>query len=117
MSEDPRQRLAYDRTHLANERTFAAWIRTGLTVSAAGFGVTHLSSELKVAPAASLWLGMLFGLAGIGFILFGAWRFSRVSRDLSRAGSPNTPVTLSAIFILAALLSVLLVLVVLIPIF
>ena len=33
---DTRDALAYDRTHLANARTFAACLRTGLSVAAGG---------------------------------------------------------------------------------
>jgi hypothetical protein len=48
--EDPRQRLAYDRTLLANERTFAAWIRTGLSVAAVGLAAGQLLPRRRPAP-------------------------------------------------------------------
>ncbi|MDO9711409.1 DUF202 domain-containing protein [Paracraurococcus lichenis] len=38
MSDDPRVPYAADRTVLAAERTYAAWVRTGLVALAAGVG-------------------------------------------------------------------------------
>jgi putative membrane protein len=65
------------RTHLANERTFLAWWRTGLTCLAVGFGAG------KIVPSVSKqteWpyavLGAGFGLLGLGFIVY-AYRRQR----------------------------------------
>ncbi len=84
-------RLAYDRTHLANERTFAAWIRTGLAIAAAGIAAAH------IVPAAerervTLSIGAVFVLLGAAIVVFGAWRFLQVARDLQELRSAHAPV-------------------------
>ena len=40
------QQYALDRTVLANERTYAAWIRTGLGAMVAGLAIEHLLIEV-----------------------------------------------------------------------
>lgn len=50
---------------LANERTFLAWVRTGLALDAAGLAVLHLLPEL-VVPGAREALGLaLVALAAL----------------------------------------------------
>lgn len=109
MSEDPRQRLAYDRTLLANERTYAAWLRTGLAVAAVGLAVAHLAELPASDPSVPALFGGGFVLVGIGIIAFGAWRFTRVNRDLAEAGSPATAVRAWIVYAVTGLLAVLLV--------
>jgi putative membrane protein len=107
--DDPRPRLAYDRTLLANERTFAAWLRTGLSVAALGLAIAHFIAE----PASARWyprvLGALFVGLGIGTVLFGAWRFARVARDLEATSSPSSALAPWVVYTLAAAASLLLV--------
>jgi putative membrane protein len=105
--EDPRQRLAYDRTLLANERTFAAWIRTGLSVAAVGLAAGQLLPEAAGRRRYVAALGVLLVVAGIGIMAFGAWRFAAVGRDLAGAGSPHARAP-TAIYALTALVALLL---------
>ena len=58
------------RDHLANERTFLAWLRTGLSLAGAGFGV------IKFLPGVfdNLILGFVLIAVGIGVLAFGALR-------------------------------------------
>lgn len=71
LAED-RTDWAFERTLLANDRTFSAWIRTGLTTVAAGFGVTRLLPDVQPAWLIP-WLGVLFVLVGGGILLIGYW--------------------------------------------
>ena len=106
--EDPRPRLAYDRTLLANERTFAAWIRTGLSVAAVGLVAGQL---LPGSPGRRRYvaaLAVLLVAAGIAIMAFGAWRFAAVDRDLAGQGSRAARASPAAIYALAALVGVLL---------
>ncbi|HEU4453867.1 MAG TPA: DUF202 domain-containing protein [Longimicrobium sp.] len=84
--------LAYGRTLLANERTYAAWLRTGLAGAAVGLAVAHLAELPGSGRSLAAPFGGGFVLVGIGIIAFGAWRFTRVNRDLAEAGSPATAV-------------------------
>jgi inner membrane protein YidH len=73
------------RTRLANERTYLAWWRTGLTSIAVGLAAGKLIPELSDGAA---WpyqlLGGAYTLLGFAFILFGQRRQVQVERSLRR---------------------------------
>ncbi len=85
---DPRPDLAYSRTHLANQRTYAAWLRTGLSIAGAGLVLAAITER-----AGMFGLGVLFVCLGATAIVFGAWSFHRVSGTLKRAGTPSASIT------------------------
>jgi putative membrane protein len=119
--------------HAANERTFLAWVRTGLAVIAFGFVVEKLN--LFIATLASmqsseagrrLWLhrlttplGRYDGLAliavGIGLIVVAGLRYMRTSRlidkpEATMTGDVRAEMAVSALLaVLAAAFSVYLV--------
>jgi putative membrane protein len=112
---DPRVRLALDRTHLANERTFAAWIRTGLSVGAVGIAVAHFSPTGQRESGRVMGLGGALLVIGIGLIAFGGRRYAQVNRHLGTASAPALPAAprvlgALAILLCLALLAVLLML-------
>jgi putative membrane protein len=73
------------RTRLANERTYLAWWRTGLTALAVCVGVGRLVPELTDA---TLWpyelLGAGYGILGVAFIAAAYARARAVQRALDR---------------------------------
>jgi putative membrane protein len=73
------------RTHLANERTFLAWWRTGLTALAAGIAlgrvVPELSSKTKALDLAG---GVIFALLGVAFVAYGTYREKVVRAAVAR---------------------------------
>jgi inner membrane protein YidH len=73
------------RTRLANERTYLAWWRTGLTAIAVGLAAGKLIPELSEGAA---WPYQLLGggytLLGFAFILYGQRRQLEVERSLQR---------------------------------
>lgn len=75
------------RTRLANERTYLAWWRTGLTTFAVGLAAGKLVPELSSGAA---WpyeaLGVAFGLVGLLFITYAYLRQRRVEEALARGG-------------------------------
>jgi putative membrane protein len=75
------------RTKLANERTYLAWWRSGLTAFAVSVGVGKLVPGLS---SGSNWpyvvLGICFALLGLAFIGLGYVRFRAVNAALA-AGS------------------------------
>jgi putative membrane protein len=105
--------------HAANERTFLAWVRTGIAVIAFGFVIEKFNLfVLTIASATSLEagrrlqlerlsgpLGRYDGLAlivlGLALIVFAAVRFVRTGRRLDderthSAGSARAELLLSA---------------------
>jgi putative membrane protein len=90
---DPRPDLAYSRTHLANQRTYAAWLRTGLSIAGAGLVLAAITER-----AGTFGLGALFVSLGATAIVFGAWSFHRVSGTLKHAGTPSACITKSVVY-------------------
>jgi putative membrane protein len=72
------------RTYLAQERTFLAWLRSGVAAFAVAIGVGRLTPALLgVSAAPFVALGVGFGLVGIAFVFLGARRDRAVARDLA----------------------------------
>jgi putative membrane protein len=73
------------RTRLANERTYLAWWRSGLTAYAVSFGagkiVPGVTDESRWPWAA---LGAGFAVLGTSFIAYGWWRGRAVEAALRR---------------------------------
>jgi putative membrane protein len=80
-------RDATRRTRLANERTYLAWWRTGLTTFAVGVGAGKVVPELSNEPA---WpfqvIGVGFAAVGLLFIGYGYMRQKRVEEAIARGG-------------------------------
>ncbi|BCG63506.1 MAG: putative membrane protein [Methyloprofundus sp.] len=81
MSESPivpdKDTLALSRTDLANERTYQAWLRTGLAALVAGLGVYKFMGNMM-----SLWVLLTIVttliLLSVAAFLLAAWRYSHV---------------------------------------
>jgi putative membrane protein len=73
------------RDHLANERTYLAWMRTA--VSLMGFGVVILRLRAFQPPSLPRpgfgWkLGLIFSLVGLLTVLLSTWQYFTVRRDI-----------------------------------
>jgi putative membrane protein len=93
--------------HAANQRTFLAWLRTGLAVLAFGVVVAKLNlffaavAESLLTPASPHradflrpfrhYEGLALGLVGVVIIIFGGIRFVRTAREIDRTGGSVTP--------------------------
>jgi putative membrane protein len=102
------------RTRLANERTYLAWWRTGLTALAVSVGTGRLIPELTDGPS---WpyaaLGIAYGIFGIVFIGYGFRRLRAVEQAVSRGEfAPPDDRLAAALTVLGVLVGVATVLVV-----
>jgi putative membrane protein len=80
------------RDHLANERTFLAWLRTGIATIVFGFAIGRFSIALRefmkvqgyktATPGFSTWLGIISAVGGVLLILAGLNRYSKTKRQL-----------------------------------
>lgn len=100
------------RTHLANERTYLAWWRTGLACMAGSLGVPAFATGSETLAVIA---GVIFGLLAIACFVYGWLRFRQVDTAV-RDGEYIRPDdrfvgTLAAAGILVALLVVAIVLV------
>jgi putative membrane protein len=81
MAED-----ATRRTHLANERTYLAWWRTGVTCLAVAFGAGRIVPALgHHARWPYAVLGAGFAILGVAFMYLGAQRQRAVREAVDRA--------------------------------
>jgi putative membrane protein len=95
-------RDATRRTRLANERTYLAWWRSGLTALAVSFGAGRLIPELSDgANWPFVTIGIGFALVGVAFTAYGYVRHRDVELALTRGEYASVPNR--ATFLLAAL--------------
>ncbi len=78
-----RTRLAMIRTVLSNERSFGAWIRTGISSELGGLAVAKLLPDFQ-PDWIPIIIGFLFLFVGATSFIYGAWRYqSRMTRLVS----------------------------------
>jgi len=98
------------RDALAAERTFLAWIRTGLALMGFGFIVARFGLFLKQLTliqragsvssyGLSLWFGTALIAAGVVVFVLSAWHHIRLVRELSRGGVPSSRPSTQAVAI------------------
>ena len=100
------------RTFLANERTYLAWWRTGITALTVALAAARIVPEL--GDVAHRWpytvLGVGYALAGLGCMGYGAHRRRTVERAVADGGWAPLPAAaanlLSAAGVLLALATV-----------
>jgi putative membrane protein len=97
------------RTRLAEERTYLAWWRTGLTAIAVGIATGGIASKL-VGQSRWAYVGIGFGFAllGAAALVYGYRRHAEVTRALERGEfAPPDERVLLALTAVAAILGVL----------
>jgi putative membrane protein len=88
--------------HLANERTFLAYVRTSLSLMAFGFVIAKFAvlahampgSQISPAPWAVISghrLGIAFASLGVALGAIGSWRFVVVDTELKRDEYHSAP--------------------------
>ena len=80
------------RDHLANERTFLAWVRTGIATIIFGFAIGRFSIALReflkleghesATSGVTAWLGVISIVGGVLLILAGLARYNRTRAQL-----------------------------------
>ncbi|MGM9948848.1 MAG: YidH family protein [Lysinibacillus sp.] len=67
--EEAKQQLKYAQQHLANERTYLAWIRTAISIVGVGFLATSL--HFTIGNIRDAWIDLLSVIVGIFACIFG----------------------------------------------
>ena len=85
------------RTHLANERTFLAWIRTAITFITLGLAAAQfLDTDRVLGVPLSAYLAIVLVCGGIGLALVGRRRFvvgqERIERGIPQFGTRDIAV-------------------------
>ncbi|HUJ39040.1 MAG TPA: DUF202 domain-containing protein [Candidatus Acidoferrales bacterium] len=82
--------------HLANERTFLAWLRTGLAIVVFGFAIGRFAIAVRqfmqwqgrtvAGGGFSVWFGTAAMVAGVALTLAGLARYRRTRAMIERGG-------------------------------
>jgi putative membrane protein len=82
------------RDHLANERTFLAWVRTSVAIVVFGFAIgrfaiamrqlTALQGVASKTTGLSVWMGMSSILAGVAMVVAGLARYRKTRAQLDQ---------------------------------
>ncbi len=80
------------RDHLANERTFLAWVRTGAAIVVFGFAIGRFSLAMRQLTALqghpvrtlglSVWMGAGTIIAGVALVVAGLLRYRKTRAQL-----------------------------------
>jgi putative membrane protein len=105
--------------HLANERTFLAWVRTSISVIVFGFVVAKFGITLRQffrfenleahETGISLALGISFMVVGILMAILGIWRYQSTRIQIEQANFRPANKTVYVVGLITALLGVMLV--------
>ena len=82
------------RDHLANERTFLAWVRTSIAIVVFGFAIgrfavamrqlTEFQGRPSKATGFSVWMGTISILAGVAMVVAGLMRYRKTRAQLDK---------------------------------
>lgn len=106
------------RDHLANERTFLAWIRTGVATIVFGFAIGRFAIALEEflrfqgksthTPGLTVWLGMVSILFGVVLVFAGLMRYRKTRVQLDAGTFEPAGFIIDLVSILLALFGVIL---------
>jgi len=98
-----RNKWAHERTRLAKERTFAAWLRSGLANVGVGLGLVKLFPTVEPRWLMQL-IGLLFICAGVIIFVVGYKTYHTVLKKLEKEGFKGIPSSYMGILTIIMLL-------------
>lgn len=102
IEESPGESVKYAQQHLANERTYLAWIRTAISVTGVGFLTTSLHFTIKISsnPYINILviiLGIFACVIGVITCVLSTVQFTRKRKEIAEGFF--TPSNQSIIFV------------------
>jgi putative membrane protein len=101
------------RDHLANERTFLAWVRTSVAIVVFGFAIGRFAIAMRQLTAfqgvaskttgLSVWMGMSSILAGVVMVVAGLARYRKTRAQLDQGKFEPAGFIVDLVTILTAL--------------
>ena len=102
------------RDHLANERTFLAWVRTGAAIVVFGFAIGRFSIAIRQLTALqghglrtagfSVWIGSGTIAAGVALVIAGLFRYRKTRAQLDAGTFEPAGFVLDLVTVLTVLL-------------
>ena len=102
------------RDHLANERTFLAWVRTGAAIVVFGFAIGRFSIAIRQLTALqghglrtagmSVWIGSGTIAAGVAMVIAGLLRYRKTRAQLDAGAFQPAGFLLDLVTVLTVLL-------------
>ncbi len=106
------------RDHLANERTFLAWVRTAVAIVVFGFAIGRFSIAMRQLTAfsghplhsggLSVWMGASSILAGVALVVAGLVRYRKTREQLDQGSFEPAGFGLDLVTILTVLFGIVL---------
>jgi len=116
VSNDPVKNPNRARDHLANERTFLAWVRTGVAMVVFGFAIGRFSIAMRQftemqghpirATGFSVWMGAASIIAGIALVIAGLVRYRKTRTQLDSETFEPAGFVVDLVTVLTVLFSV-----------
>ncbi len=75
-----RDKLALDRTRLANQRTLLSYVRTGIVIIATAIGIAHLNEE----KTSFGWVEWSLTVVGTAFVIIGLVNYLVMRKKVGR---------------------------------
>jgi putative membrane protein len=101
------------RDHLANERTFLAWVRTGIAIVVFGFAIgrfaiairefMQIQGHVSAGAGLSVWFGTIAIIGGVALTLAGLLRYRRTRAQLESGNFEPAGFLVDLVGILVAL--------------
>ena len=111
MSDDSSASGSRARDHLANERTYLAWLRTAMAVMVIGLGLAQFS---RGSRAAAIVAGGLLVVVGAIGVAYGTVRYRRVTVEIENdryvTGTSGRGPIVASIVLVASIVAALLIL-------
>lgn len=96
------------RDHLANERTYLAWLRTAASVMVFGLAIAKFGDDVKFG---SVLAGSILVVVGVAGVVQGTLRYHRVNRQIEAdryvTGSRGRSAVISSVVLVVAVLGAL----------
>ena len=99
--------------HLANERTYLAWVRTGVAIDVFGFAIgrfaiairqlLQIQGRVSATAGLTVWFGTVAIVAGVLLTVAGLFRYRRTRSQLESGGFQPAGFVVDLIGILTAL--------------
>lgn len=101
-----RTSMAAERNTLANQRTFSAWLRTGLSSVLAGLAIVRFIGDQEMFKGYVILIGIIFVAIGIGIYILAYMTYTNaVAEEMKESRSVRTVFAILSIITLGMIMA------------